>query len=54
MSNFVIFHLIKVAKHIWDPCRYLATESDSGFSLIDQKQIFKNRSYYGQLKNFLF
>ncbi len=27
MNNFVTFHNIKVAKHIWDPCWHLAPES---------------------------
>jgi len=29
----VIFHLIKVAKHIWDPCCHLAAGTDSYFAL---------------------
>jgi len=34
MTNFVIFHQMKVAKHIWDPCCHLVTQSGSWFSLI--------------------
>jgi hypothetical protein len=26
-NNFVIFHQIKVAKHIWEPCCHLAAET---------------------------
>jgi hypothetical protein len=33
-SNFVIFHYIKVAKHIWYPCCHLVAETDNGFPLI--------------------
>ncbi len=33
-SNLVIFHQIKVAKQIWEPCCHLAAETDSWFPLI--------------------
>ncbi len=33
-SNLVIFHQIKVAKQIWEPCCHLAAETGSWFPLI--------------------
>jgi hypothetical protein len=34
ISNFVIFHQIKVLKHIWDQCCHLMTETGSWYPLI--------------------
>jgi hypothetical protein len=35
ISNFVIFHKIKVAKHIWDPCCHLPADTASWFILTE-------------------
>ncbi len=34
ISNFVIFHKIKVAKHIWDQCCHLVAETSTWYPLI--------------------
>ncbi len=34
IGNFVIVHLIQVAKHIWDPCCHLLAETAVYFPLI--------------------
>ncbi len=40
LSNFVIFHQIKVAKHIWETCCHLAAETGSCSPFIN-KNIFQ-------------
>ncbi len=38
IGNFVIFHQIKVAKHVWFPCCHLVTDNGSWFILIDLRK----------------
>ncbi len=55
LSNYVIFHYIKVSKHIWDPCCFVVTESGSWFILLQKCYLkipyFKNTACW--LVNFL-
>ncbi len=34
LAHFVIFYLIKVAKHIWNTCSHILAENDSWFIII--------------------
>jgi len=60
IGNFVIFHKIKVAKHIWDPCCHLwqklaADLPSLGLNKADTFKsnskliIIKNKSIYTQI-----